>query len=400
MENKRLPQLCDNKSCTGCLACVNACSIGALTILKDEEGFYRPHLDTGKCVKCGLCERICPIVSSFQRHIETDAVVYAAWHKDSSIRSESTSGGAFTALAQAILSKGGVVYGAAYDDDMQITHVEARTVADLGKLRLSKYAQSLIGDTFKRVKQHLNDGVPVMFVGTPCQNAGLKNYLQKDYENLVLIDFICHGVPSIDLFQSYISWLEKKYGKVNYINCRDKRKGWYDSLRVITTQDARSKIMRGFDDNYWVGFNNNTTLQEACYNCSVQGFPRCSDITIADFWGIGKEVPFAHKDEIEKGISMIIINNTKASSLLEEAAVNMYVIERTLSEAIEKNRTAVRSCARPESRDTIYKDMRVVDYVSLCKKYMLPTLKQRAVQIFREYLPAPIIEFIRLFNQK
>lgn len=401
MVNKQLPRLCDNKSCTGCLACVNACNIGALSITKDEEGFYRPQIDSNKCVRCGLCEKSCPVISSFQRHEEDNARVYAAWHNDAEIRSKSTSGGAFTALAQAILNRGGVVFGAAYDDEMQIIHIEAYTIDDLEKLRLSKYAQSFIGDTFKRVKQRLCDGLMVMYVGTPCQIAGLKNYLHKDYENLVLVDFICHGVPSIDLFQYYILWLEKKYGKVNHINFRDKRKGWYDSLRVITTDDTRKKVMRGFADNYWVGFNNNNnTLQESCYNCGVQGFPRCSDITIADFWGIGKNIPFAYKDEIEKGVSMIVINNKKVSSLLEEASVNMQVIERTISEAIEKNRAAVQPCARPKNRNTIYKDMRVLDYESLCKKYMLPTMKQRAVKIFREYLPFQIIKFIRLLNHK
>lgn len=400
MVNKQLPRLCDNKSCTGCLACANACNIGALSITKDEEGFYRPHIDRNKCVRCGLCEKYCPVISSFQRHEEDNARVYAAWHNDAEIRSKSTSGGAFTALAQAILNRGGVVFGAAYDDEMQIIHIEACTIDDLDKLRLSKYAQSFIGDTFKHVRQRLCAGQMVMFVGTPCQIAGLKNYLHKDYENLVLVDFICHGVPSIDLFQSYILWLEKKHGKVNHINFRDKRKGWYDSLRVITTEDTREKVMRGFADNYWVGFNNNNTLQESCYNCVAQGFPRCSDITIADFWGIGKNIPFAYKDEIEKGVSMIVINNKKASLLLEEASANMQVIERTLSEAIEKNRAAIQSSRRPKSRDTIYKDMRETDYESLCKKYMLTTTKQRAVKIFREYLPFPIIKFIRLLNQK
>lgn len=400
MANKRLPQLCDNKSCTGCLACVNACNIGALSITKDEEGFYRPHLDISQCVKCGLCENSCPVVSSFQRNEENNVRVYAAWHRNSEIRSKSTSGGAFTALAHVVLSKGGVVYGAAYNDDMQIRHIEVCTVAELEKLRLSKYAQSFIGDTFKRVRQNLNDGLMVMFVGTPCQIAGLKNFLHKDYENLVLVDFICHGVPSIDLFMSYVNWLEKRHGKVNHINFRDKRKGWYDSLRVLTVDGGKEKVMRGSDDNYWVGFNNNNTLQESCYNCVVQGFPRCSDITIADFWGLGKTVPFAYKDEIEKGVSMIVINNNRVMSLLEEASADLHVVERTLSEAIDKNKAAIQSSLRPQSRDTIYKDMNTSDYDSLYKKYMLPTIKQKAVKIFREYLPFSIIKFVRLLNQK
>ena len=400
MENKPLPSLCDNKNCTGCCACVNACNVGALSITKDEEGFYRPQLDVDKCVRCGLCESSCPVVSSFQRYEENNAKVYAAWHRNSEIRSKSTSGGAFTALAQVVLSKGGVVYGAAYNAEMHIQHIEVSEEADLGKLRLSKYAQSFIGDILKLVRKRLNDGRMVMFVGTPCQIAGLKNFLKKDYENLVLVDFICHGVPSIDLFISYINWLEERLGKVNHINFRDKRKGWYDSLRVVTVDGGKEKVMRGFNDNYWVGFNDNTTLQESCYNCVVQGFPRCSDITIADFWGIGKTVPFAYKNEIEKGVSMIVINNNRVMSLLEDASADLHIVERTLSEAIDKNKAAIQSSLRPQSRDTIYKDMITFDYEFLYKKYMIPSMKQKAVKIFREFLPFPIIKFIRLLNQK
>lgn len=400
MENKRLPQLCDNKACTGCLACVNACNQGALAVTKDDEGFYRPLLNAEKCVKCGACEKTCPIITPTKRLDEKDLIVYAAWHKDEAIRARSSSGGAFSALASVVLEKGGVVFGASYAEDLTIKHIEVCDEAGLEKLRLSKYAQSYIGDSYQQVKKRLAEGHMVMFVGTPCQVAGLKNYLRKDYENLLLVDFICHGVPSNDMLQAYLKWLEKKYGRVDHINFRDKRKGWYDALRVIKSETGKEMVMRGADDNYWVGFSINNDLQESCYNCINQGFPRCSDITIADFWGLGKRVPFGHKEEIEKGVSMIVVNDSKAMTLFKEASKNLYVIERTISETISGNKTAVRSSHRPKSRDTLYKDLQTMDYDDFCKKYMSTTLKQKAVKFFREYLPFPVIKYIRLRSQK
>ena len=400
MENKRLPQLCDNKTCTGCLACVNACNKEALTMTTDKEGFYRPLFNENLCVSCGLCEKSCPVISPVKRNDENDIKVFAAWHKNETIRAKSTSGGAFSALASTILNKGGFVYGAAYTDDLHIKHIEIDAESDLDKLRLSKYAQSCTDDTFKHVKKRLVEGHLVVFVGTPCQVAGLKNFLHRDYENLLLVDFICHGVPSNDMLQAYLHWVEKKHGKVNHINFRDKRKGWYDALRVIKTEKDKDIVMRGNNDNYWVGFSINNDLQESCYNCVAQGFPRCSDITIADFWGIGRKVPFGHKNEIEKGISMIIVNNRKVMPLFEEASETLYVVERTTSEAISGNKTAIQSSHRPKSRNTIYKDLQIMDYDEFRKKYMATTLKQKAVKIFREYLPASIVKHIRLKGQK
>lgn len=400
MENKRLPQLCDNKTCTSCLACVNSCNQDALSVVKDDEGFYRPQLNTEKCVKCGLCEKGCPIITPVKRQNEHELKIYAAWHKNEVIRAKSTSGGAFSALASVVLNKGGVVFGASYGDDLQIKHIEVCDEVGLDKLRLSKYAQSHVGNSYQQVKKRLLEDRMVMFVGTPCQVAGLKNYLHKEYDNLILVDFICHGVPSIDMLQGYTKWLEKRYGKVNHINFRDKRKGWYDALRVIRSVTGNEKVMRGDDDNYWVGFSINNNLQESCYNCVNQGFPRCSDITIADFWGLGKRVPFGHKEEIEKGISMIAVNNQRIMPFFEEASENLIVFERTTSETISGNKTAVQSSHRPKSRDTLYKDLRTMDYDDFRKKYMSTTLKQKAVKFFREYLPFSVIKYIRLRSQK
>ncbi len=399
--NKHLPQLCNDKDCTGCLACVNACHVGALSITTNEEGYYRPLLDTEKCVKCNLCEKSCPIITPPQRNQKEDIKVYAAWHLDESIRAHSSSGGAFTALAEAVLVKGGIVYGAAWGENLIIEHIGVSETDGLEKLRLSKYAQSRVGEAMKKVKEQLVDGRQVLFVGTPCQAAGLKCFLRNDYDNLTVIDFICHGVPSIKFLLAYTTWLERKTGKIEKIVFRDKKRGWYDSLRVVTNDRGRDSYLYGKDDCFWVAFNNiNKNLQHSCYQCITQGFPRCSDITLADFWGIGQRVPFGHKDEIEKGVSLIVINNAKGGNLLEEAKKSLFLEERTIEEAIGGNLTGVRSCAKPKSRDTIYQDLDKMDFSAFRKKYMGTSLKQDMVKIFRERLPYSIVKWVRLRNQK
>lgn len=401
MENKKIPTLCKDVDCTGCMACINACRFDALTIIKNYEGFYRPSVDKNKCVGCLSCEKSCPVFNPPEKNKEEDIKVYACWHKDDKVRCESSSGGAFTALAETILEQGGVVVGAQYAKDMSIEHVIIDNKEDLSKLRLSKYAQSRIGYVFTEIKNYLSQERRVLFVGTPCQAAGLKGYLRKDYENLVCVDMICHGVPSIDMLQAYLKWLEPKFGKICDVNFRDKSKGWYDSLRVVKNTDDVKHVLRGNDDSYWVAFNvKNNNLQESCYHCNMQGFPRSSDITLADFWHIGQKISFGHKNEIEKGVSMVIVNNPKAYWLIDRSSKFMHIEERSLDEAIAGNQAAVHSSIRPSSRDDIYSDMRLLDFDQFRIKYMKPTVRNRFVKIFRERFPYSIVKLIRLRNQK
>lgn len=400
MDNKKFPELRRDEDCTGCMACVNSCRQGALTIKKNDAGFYRPSLDVDKCIRCLLCEKSCPVIDPPQKYKKTDIKVYACWHKDDKIRLKSSSGGAFTALAETILAQGGVVVGAQYADDMTIEHTIVDSAEGLDKLRLSKYAQSKIGYSFSEVQNILSQGREVLFVGTPCQIAGLKGYLRKYYENLICVDMICHGVPSIDMLQAYLKWLEPRFGKICNINFRDKTKGWYDNLRVVKNSEGDRHVLRGTDDSYWVAFNENNNLQESCYHCQMQGFPRCSDITLADFWHIGQKIPFGHKDEIEKGVSMMIVNNPNMKWLIEAASDNMFIEERSLDEAIEGNQSAVRSSNRPISRENIYTDMNKMSFDQLRIKYMEPTKRGKLIKIFRERFPFFIVKLVRLQKQK
>jgi coenzyme F420-reducing hydrogenase beta subunit len=283
---------------------------------------------------------------------------------------------------------------------MHIEHIIIKSKSDLKKLRLSKYAQSNIGDVFVKIKEELKAGREVLFVGTACQAAGLKNFLRRDYENLTCADIICHGVPSNNLLQAYLKWIEPKTGKVTMINFRDKQKGWYDNLRVVTGIDGGVHTLKGDDDAYWVAFSHNNCLQESCYHCRAQGFPRCSDITLADFWRIGHNIPFGHKDEIEKGVSMIIVNNKRAQSLIDAASNRMYIEERTIEESVAGNQAGVHSSVRPASRDIFYKDLELLPFEQFRLKHMKPSMKECLVKIFRERLPFCVIKYVRLKQQK
>ena len=203
------------------------------------------------------------------------------------------------------------------------------------------------------------------------------------------------------MYKKYLEWIEGRYGKVSHINFRHKKKGWYDSLRMITFINGKTKILKGKDDAYWVPFNNrDCNLQYSCYNCHFLGFPRKADITIADFWGIGKSIPFGHIDEIEKGVSLLIGSTDKGVLLINQSKDKMECFERTIEEAINRNQASVRSSKLPQSRNFFYRDLEQLSFDEMQRKYMVPDVKTRLVKRFREYMPFWFVKFIRMKGQK
>ena len=389
---KKMPQLCNSNVCTGCGACDNSCPVSAIAMTY-KQGFKHPVIDTEKCIGCLACEKSCPIITPKQlSQAYEEPIIYAAWNKDANIRKHSSSGGAFSALATEILTNGGCVAGASYDESMCVNHITIESLDELEKLRGSKYVQCSINDNYKTVKKELTEGKKVLFVGTPCQISGLRSFLKKDYENLICCDFICHGVPSPLLFTDYLKWFENGQGfKTDSFTFRSKKSGWYDALRVANG----SIIAKGKWDAYFLGFNRNITLRESCYNCPSNGVPRKGDITIADFWGIGRKYKFLPMKEIEKGVSLIMLNNDKGKAFFDEAQELLVCYKRNFEEALAGNKPMIKASSRPKERDTFYADYEKMDFDKLARKYFTLSGKGKAIAWLRENSPKCIVVLIR-----
>ncbi|MBU3809001.1 MAG: Coenzyme F420 hydrogenase/dehydrogenase, beta subunit C-terminal domain [Candidatus Phocaeicola faecipullorum] len=337
---KRPPILCDKKDCTGCATCVQICPQSAINMVKDEKGFLYPQIDPTKCVGCLLCEKRCPI-NEPERTTNPSPTVYACWHKNMDIRLKSSSGGVFSAIAEYILKNDGIVWGAAYSKDLILTYQYVENIKDLDKLRRSKYVQAEVNDSFKLIKEQLKAGRKVLFTGTSCHIRGLYSYLPKKLqENLVTIDFICHGVPSPSVFRKYVNWLEKKYNdKLVDFNFRDKQYGWDNGVLTIGYfQHKGKKIFMNDENSYFYGMLHDMFIRPCCHECQSNGLQRESDFTIADFWGIGRKNKFEHEHERNYGISLLALNSEKAHKIYETGLKNSIVsVQRSQQEAYEGN---------------------------------------------------------------
>lgn len=313
-------QIHDKSCCCGCAACVQRCPKQCITLSEDEEGFLYPKVDVTSCIECGLCEKVCPVL-----HQETPRlpdVCYAAITPNEKIRKESSSGGIFTAIASAVLKEGGVVFGARFDTDWSVMHDYTETHEGLAAFRGSKYLQSRIGNTFRQAEDFLKSGRKVFFTGTPCQIAGLRRYLRKDYPNLLTMDFICHGVPSPLVWQQYLQEVRKKHSdiKISQIYFRDKTIGWKKfSLKItqIKEQEEITVLSEPFLQNiYMLGFLKDIYLRPSCYSCAAKSMKSGSDLTIGDFWGIHQKMPEWDDD---RGTSCVLIQTEKGKQYFEQA---------------------------------------------------------------------------------
>jgi hypothetical protein len=298
--------------------------------------------------------------------------VYACWNKDDVTRFQSASGGSFSAFALAILDKGGVVYGAAFDENMRLKHIAVERKEDLGKLRSSKYVQSDIGYSYADIRKFLRQNRCVLFAGTPCQVAALNAYLGKKHEKLLTCDMLCHGVPSPGLFAKYVRFLEERFrAKLIGINMRHKLRGWYHGLNstVAFFSDGRECLLKGADYSFMYGFSNCFTLRPSCYQCMYTKILRQGDITLADFWGIGEISPFNHN--IRNGISLILVNSEKGRQLLGECSNNIYVEERSIEEALYKRSKLKHPVEKPKIREKFFVDYQRLGYCELVKIYLV-----------------------------
>ena len=338
----------DKKDCCGCHACASACAHRAITMQTDEEGFLYPVANKDVCTGCGLCEQVCPVVN--QASTVQPLKVYAARSNDEGLRRQSSSGGVFTLLAKVVINEGGVVFGAKFDKGWNVVHAWTDTLDGLADFRGSKYVQSIIGSTYEEAKHFLRKGRKVLFSGTPCQIAGLKRYLRKDYDNLLTVDVVCHGVPSPLVWRKYLSEvcgpLRTKHSvgrdmcsssfdelpEIKGISFRDKTNGWTKygfRLRYLDSKETADRasasiveekeLLEPFSDNVFMNsFLSYLSLRPSCHSCSCKNGKSGSDISLADFWGIEK---YNYKFTDNKGTSAVLVNTEKGRDLLHKIDV-------------------------------------------------------------------------------
>lgn len=364
----------DKKECCGCYACYNICPKECIIMKIDDEGFWYPSIDENKCINCNLCEKVCPIINNPQNSLYKEKS-YAAFNKDEKIRLKSSSGGIFSLLAEYVINNNGNVYGATFDENFNVKHIKINKLQDIKLLRGSKYVQSKISDVFKSVKIDLNKNILVLFTGTPCQVAGLQSFLQKKYDNLILMDIVCHGVPSPLVWQRYINDLRKKYNQdIKKINFRDKSTGWKQySINFLFDKKEYKKF--AFEDGYMNCFLNDIYLRPSCHSCNFKGVKRISDITIADFWGIEKILPEIDDD---KGISLVILHTDKGENLFNILTYKMIYKEICLNNILKYNLAIIKSANYNEKRNKFFSELRKTNNsMFLIKKYNKLKIKQK-----------------------
>lgn len=361
-----LSDLANKSSCCGCSACANACPKQCIHMQEDNEGFKYPIINQSECINCGLCVKICPINSELGDKKDVHSLAYACMNMDEEVRLNSSSGGIFSLLAEGIINKGGIVYGAAFDTNGMVHHIAIENKDDIRQLRGSKYIQSDMNQVFQEIKNHLEDNRIVLFTGTPCQNAGLKSFLHRDYDNLYCVDFICHGVPSPMVWKRYLIYLENKWGKERWRESnpsfRAKHEGWVRfSISIPFSHDTEYR-MEHHQDSFMKVFLKNIILRPSCYHCQFKPSTNISDITLADFWGVWNIVPEMHDD---KGTSLSIVNSAKGQRLFEEIKVNMRYQEVDLQEAIHYNSSFYESVKEPKERKQFFEQIDKYDLEKL-----------------------------------
>lgn len=394
----------DKKNCCACTACASICPQNAIAMVPDQDGFIYPVVDENSCIRCNLCERVCAYRNDLPEESIKEA--YVAVSKCTEVQ-ESASGGLFSALAKSVIEQNGVVYGCAmgYENGRLLPHhICVDTQADLILLKGSKYIHSDLGNTYKEVRKHLENGKIVLFSGTPCQGAGLRGYLGKNYNNLFIVDIVCHGVPSAKLFQDYIAHEEKKRNvKINSFRFRDKSQGWklYAAMELDNGQIA---YLEPEQSSYYQMFLDSYTYRENCYECPYASVHRPGDITIGDYWCVELVHPELLKEnggtiEHEIGVSCLIINNKKGHILMETFGNGVSMWSSTYENASKYNRQLISPSARKPERETVLSlaknNYAEVEKWYWCKRY--PIIFKRTI---RAAIPRPVKNVLKKILHK
>lgn len=358
--------------CTGCSACMAACPKSCIKMIPNKDGFFIPVLNLEKCVNCKICEEVCPALHASENNGEGELpLTFAAVTTDDATRGKSSSGGMFTVLAENALKSNGFVYGAAFSNDFSVEHTAVSDSFDLDKLRRSKYAQSDLKNSFKEIKDLLNNNKTVMFCGTPCQVAGLTTYLKKPYDNLITVDFVCHGIPSPKSFKAYIASKEKQYNsKITAVNFRDKSTGWKNCAVRLDFENNEVYLKRFEKDSYMKAFLTNISLRSCCYSCKFKLFNHKSDLTLADFWGASNVLPEIDDD---KGVSLVMVQTPKGKQLISEIQESINTVTVDVSDAVPYNPCIENSVFEHNFRQYFFNRLGKTDFEKLVKSCLEPS---------------------------
>lgn len=368
---KGLPKLADRTHCTGCGACASICPKDAITMVRDREGFVYPEVNPDLCVHCGRCTATCPILHPAEK--KPLPAVYAVWNRDERIVKDSTSGGAFTAIAEDVLESGGVVYGAAMDAHEHLRHVPCFCKEELWRFRGAKYVQSDLGDTYREIKEVLKTR-QVLFTGTPCQVDGLYRYLGCRPENLLTCDLVCHGVPSPGVWEDMARLIERRKGKeIQAVRFRNKVTGWKDSHFTVVYSDGSVDSAPLFRTEFGHAFGKALFLRPSCHHCAYTSMSRPGDFTLGDFWGLRPDELSAQQ---EQGVSLLLVNTAHGSHVFDRLDVGRksFPAER----AIAGNPRLASPIPQPPERTAFFAAYALEPFEQVCRKFCkLPPLPVR-----------------------
>lgn len=387
----------DKTKCCGCSACAQRCPKHCISMLEDSEGFLYPVVKIDDCINCGICERVCPIINQGSERVPVRC--YAAKGKDENIVNKSSSAGVFSLLADKIIKRGGVVFGAKFNQYWDVVHSHTETLDGIDPFRGSKYVQSRIGSSFQEVETYLKQGRYVLFTGTPCQIAGLKRFLGKEYENLIAVDVVCHGTPSPIVFRSYLRSVlglkpsievlsEKDAARITSFSFRDKHLSWeqycVSIIGVSNTGNQTTLVREKYtEDPFMQAFLFNYMLRPSCYNCPARKGKSGSDLQIGDFWGIGSLYPSFYSTE---GVSLVMAYTERGRDLLDGLCLDKLEVRY---EDTKGNRNIEYDVNRPKERDSFFMDFSK-NGIGTIKKYnrmfvpsFIKRMYKRIIRCFR-----------------
>ncbi|MCF2612838.1 Coenzyme F420 hydrogenase/dehydrogenase, beta subunit C-terminal domain [Fusobacterium perfoetens] len=365
-------EICSSELCTGCFVCANICPVSCIEMFEDERGFLYPKINESKCIKCYKCQINCPINKKDSDEKNTFLKVFCAQSLKDNVLKVSSSGGMFYEIARFVIeNKRGVVYASETQKNLSIKFSRIEKMEQLNKVHGSKYFQSIVGNIYTQVKEDLQCGKEVLFIGCPCQIAGINSYLQKKYSNLVTVDLVCHGVGSFKLFNEEIKKQEKKNDEIVDIKFRSKDKFTLTNhyLLKYVYKSGKVKYQSALNNRYMSAFFHEAIYRESCYKCKFSSIPRRGDLTIGDFAGVNiKEIS---RLRYKKGVSLLMVNTIKGAKIFEGIKNEIWYNERKLEEALSTNINLGKCCTRPPERDLLDNFENSNEYILNKMKYTL-----------------------------